>query len=154
MTSSDESDKSFGLDDNLDGDDAYEITFRHTERGFKYRKDVLTKMRRSTAGGGGRTGREQARNEGRRDGFNSSMKEMLNLEGQVQELKDKYCEAKNTYILRFNELESLKAHLEELGQEICDYDTIKASRDTAQLDHEQYLKNQVIRFRMFSAFYF
>ena len=144
MTSSDDSD---GLDDNVHEGDEYEILFRHTEQGFKYRKDVLTKLRRSNTGTS-RTGRDQARRESPKDGFGGSRKEMLDLEFQIEELKRTYSEAKSNYLLRHNELDSLKAHLEKLGNEICDFDTTTAGgpeRSTEfqnEKNREKFAKNQ------------
>ena len=115
MTSSNDSDC-------LDQDEnEYEIMFRHTEQGFKYRKDVLAKLRRSNSGAS-RKGRD-TRSESSQSRFSNSRREILHLECQIEELNEKYAEAKCNYVARHKELESLRAHLEKLGQEICEYDS-------------------------------
>ena len=144
MTSSDESDC-------LDQDaDEYEIMFRHTEQGFKYRKDVLAKLRRSNSGTG-RKSRDQARNDRAQEKINITNREIPNLESEIQILNHKYSEAKNNYVARHKELEALRAHLETLRHEIYDYDSSKAENserksslnDAGEIAYERQVKTEV-----------
>jgi hypothetical protein len=160
MTSSDDS-RSDGLNEERYRDE-YEIMVRHTEEGFKYRKDVLTKLRRGNSGPGTRKGRADGAAEPRQSSkFDSASRNIVNLECEIVELKRKDFDAKNHYISRHQELETLRAHLDKLAVEISDYGTVGALQqdDTNHSDlhdhdsQQLYLKNQVLILRLsFFAF--
>jgi hypothetical protein len=153
MTSSDDS-RSDGLNEERYRDE-YEIMVRHTEEGFKYRKDVLTKLRCGNSGVGMRKGRTNEAPEPRQSSkFDITSRTIINLECEIDELKRKYFDAKNHYISRHQELESLRAHLDKLAVEISDYgmtspvvvpgqDHISNSASHDKDLHHIYLKNQV-----------
>ena len=153
MTSSDESHS-----DRLNEEryrDEYEIMVRHTEEGFKYRKDVLTKLRCGNSGTGMRKGRTNEAPEPRQSSnFDSASRNIVNLECKINNLKRKYFDAKNHYIARHQELESLRSHLDKLAVEISDYGMTSPvgvtgkdnSNNSVSHDHDMHhihLKNQV-----------
>ncbi len=152
MTSSDDS-HSDGLNEERYRDE-YEIMVRHTEEGFKYRKDVLTKLRRGNSGVGVRKGRANDSEPRQSSKFDSASRNIVDLECEINELKRKYFDAKNHYIARHQELESLRAHLDKLAEEISDYGMASPAgvpgqdnfNDSSSHDHDMYqihLKNQV-----------